>query len=270
MLFCMLGELVSQNVTVSGTVIDGDSQEPLIGVTIVESSTSNGTTTDLDGSYRIEVSPDAVLTFSYTGYASQDVPVDGRSTIDISLSTATTLLDEIVVVGYGTMEKNNVTGAISTVNVDELAKVPVPNVVEGLRGQVPGLRISRTSGQPGSGITFRIRGTNSLGAAAGDLDATGRGGLGELLAGARLVELPELAVAPDGRDGGWDILGRRRELHELAALQVELVAIRHEDEGVVALVRAGGARGGRRARAGGEQQGEDRDDAQHGDLQVRP
>ncbi|KAA3634651.1 MAG: hypothetical protein DWQ02_11060, partial [Bacteroidetes bacterium] len=158
------GELIGQNVTVTGSVFDADSQEPLIGVTIVETGTTNGTTTDFDGRYSLSVSPGAELTFSYIGYESQVVALEGRSIIDVNLSISATALNEVVVVGYGSMEKNNVTGAITTIKVEDLEKVPVPNAVEGLRGQVAGLRVSRTNGQPGSGITFRIRGTNSLGA----------------------------------------------------------------------------------------------------------
>lgn len=162
--------LAAQDIAVSGTVTDEDG-ETLIGATVLVKGTATGTTTEIDGSYRITVPADAVLLFSYTGYAPQEVAVDGQSNIDVTLS-GSVLLEEVVVVGYGTMERANVTGSIVTVDVDELQKVPVPNVVESLRGQVPGLRVSRNSGQPGSGITFRIRGTNSLGAAAGDIDET--------------------------------------------------------------------------------------------------
>lgn len=169
MYVCMIGGLIGQNVTVSGKVAEAASGEPLIGVTIVEKGTSNGTATDIEGSYSISVPSDAVLTFSYTGYEPQDISVEGRTEIAVNLETAVTALAEIIVVGYGTMEKNNVTGAITTVNVEETQKVPVPNVVESLRGQVSGLQVQRTSGQPGSGITFKIRGNNSLGA----LDANG-------------------------------------------------------------------------------------------------
>lgn len=169
MLFCVCGKLTGQNVTVSGKVIDESTKESLIGVTIIESGTSNGAITDVDGSYRISVPSNAVLVFSYTGFETKEIPVEGRTTIDLSLSTGVTALNEIVVVGYGSMERNNVTGAITTVDVGEALKVPVPNVVESLRGQVSGLQVTRTSGQPGSGISFKIRGNNSLGA----LDANG-------------------------------------------------------------------------------------------------
>ena len=166
---CLCQLLAAQNITVRGTVSsDGD---PLIGATVMVQGTTNGTVTDLDGKYTLSAPTDATLLFSYVGYAPQEVAIGGRTIIDMELE-ASLVLDEVVVVGYGTMERANVTGSIVTVNVEELEKVPVPNVVEGLRAQVPGLRVTRGSGQPGSGITFKIRGTNSLGAAAGDIDAT--------------------------------------------------------------------------------------------------
>lgn len=167
LLFCQV--LTAQNLTISGKV--SAEGEPLIGATILVKGTTTGTTTDMDGNYSLSAPADATLQFSYVGYTPLEIAVANRTLIDVEMD-ASLLLDEVVVVGYGTMERGNVTGSIVTVNVDELEKVPVPNVVEGLRGQVPGLRVTRGSGQPGSGITFKIRGTNSLGAAAGDIDAT--------------------------------------------------------------------------------------------------
>ena len=160
--------LFAQNITISGTV--SSEGEPLIGASVLIQGTTNGTVTDIDGSYSLSAPADATLVISYTGYNTREVAIDGQTSLDVEL-TPGLVLDEVVVVGYGTMERSNVTGSIVTVDVDELEKVPVPNVVEGLRGQVPGLRVSRTNGQPGSGITFRIRGTNSLGAAVCDIDA---------------------------------------------------------------------------------------------------
>ncbi|MCO6480227.1 MAG: TonB-dependent receptor [Phaeodactylibacter sp.] len=168
---CMCQVLFAQDITISGTV--SSEGEPLIGATVLIKGTATGTTTDIDGKYTLSAPPDAILQVSYTGYTPMAIAVDGRTEIDVELS-AGLVLDEVVVVGYGTMERANVTGSIVTVDVEELEKVPVPNVVEGLRAQVPGLRVTRGSGQPGSGISFRIRGTNSLGAAAGDIDGNNR------------------------------------------------------------------------------------------------
>ena len=106
--------LAAQDIAVSGTVTDEDG-ETLIGATVLVKGTATGTTTEIDGSYRITVPADAVLLFSYTGYAPQEVAVDGQSNIDVTLS-GSVLLEEVVVVGYGTMERANVTGSIVTVD----------------------------------------------------------------------------------------------------------------------------------------------------------
>ena len=156
-------------ITVSGTV--SDSGGPLPGVNIVLKGTNNGTTTSFDGLYTINNVPsNGVLVFSYVGYTTKEIVVGGKNQINVSLEPATNTLDEVVVVGYGSMERSNVTGAITTVDVAEIAKTPVPNVVEALRGQVAGLRVSRGNGQPGSGVNFTIRGINSLGEGSDSLD----------------------------------------------------------------------------------------------------
>ena len=146
---------------VSGRVVD-ENNEPLPGATIKVKGTGNGTITDLEGRYTLDVSPESVLVVSFVGYLNEEIPVNNRSTIDVQLTSDIKSLTEVVVVGYGSMERQNVTGAISSIRGEELQKVPVPNVVEAMRGQVPGLRITRDSGQPGSGVSFTIRGSNSL------------------------------------------------------------------------------------------------------------
>lgn len=160
----------AQTVTVSGVV--ADDQGPLPGVTVMVKGTSLGTATDLDGYYEIsDVPADGVLRFTSIGFRPKEVRIDDRTEIDVRMEVDAESLEEVVVVGYGSMERRNVTGAIATVNVEELQKTPVPNPVEALRGRVAGMQVTRTSGQPGSGVSFKIRGTNSLGAAAGDIDA---------------------------------------------------------------------------------------------------
>src|SRR5690606_6151809 len=108
----------------------------------------------------------ASLDFRCLGFVTQTHAVGGRTRIDVALAEDTQLLEEVVVIGYGTMERANVTGAITTVDIVEIQKAPVPNVVEALRGQVAGLQVTRTSGQPGSAPTFKVRGNNSRGASA--------------------------------------------------------------------------------------------------------
>ncbi|MCV9386606.1 SusC/RagA family TonB-linked outer membrane protein [Reichenbachiella ulvae] len=154
---------LAQEAKVSGKVTDGSNGDPLPGVSVLIKGTTSGVVTNFDGEYSINVPVDATLIFSFIGYAKQEVAVAGRSSIDVGLPLDVQSLEEVVVVGYGTMERSNVTGSISTVDVEAINKVPVPNVVESLRGQVAGVRVQRTSGQPGSGVSFTIRGINSLG-----------------------------------------------------------------------------------------------------------
>ncbi|SFZ92054.1 TonB-linked outer membrane protein, SusC/RagA family [Flaviramulus basaltis] len=168
LLFVFSVKANAQSTTVSGKVTD-ESGIPLPGVNVIVQNTSTGTSTDFDGLFSINASSNAVLEFSYLGYVNQSISVNGRTTINISLKEDVSQLDEVVVVGYGTMERSNVTGAITTVDVAAIEKTPVPNVVEALRGQVAGLRVTRGNGQPGSGVNFTIRGINSLGEGSGSV-----------------------------------------------------------------------------------------------------
>ena len=161
--FLMSIQAVGQTATnrVTGRVLD-ENGGGLPGTTVVIKGSSTGTVTDLDGSYTIQAAPGDVLVFSFVGYLTDEIQVGNQSQINVNLMPDMKSLKEVVVVGYGSMERQNVTGAISSIKAEEINKVPVPNVVESLRGQVPGVRIQRTSGQPGSGVDFTIRGVNSL------------------------------------------------------------------------------------------------------------
>ena len=149
---------------VSGTVLDEDGIS-LIGVTILEKGTSTGTVTDLDGNYSLTVSgPDVILQFSYTGYAGQEIALNGRTLLDVTLQTDIAQLEEIVVVGYGSQKKGDVTGAVSSISGDALIIAPTPNLSAGLAGKLPGVITLQTSGQPGfDGAAFQIRGRSTLG-----------------------------------------------------------------------------------------------------------
>ncbi|AOW20560.1 SusC/RagA family TonB-linked outer membrane protein [Urechidicola croceus] len=163
----MFSALMNAQTTVSGTITDADG--PLPGVNVVLKGTTNGTTADFDGNYSISNIPtNGILVFSSIGYTTKEVSVNGQTQINVTLDAATDTLDEVIVVGYGSMERSNVTGAISTVDVAAIENTPVPNVVEALRGQVAGLRVTRGGGQPGSGVNFTIRGVNSLGGQAAE------------------------------------------------------------------------------------------------------
>lgn len=156
--------IFAQNITVNGTIVDTQN-EPVIGATILVKGTGNGTVTDYDGNYNLTgVSSNATLQISYVGMKSKDVAINGRTTIDVVLETDTELLDEVVVVGYGTQKKANLTGAVAQVSGDVLENRPISNIGQGLQGVIPNLNVNMNSGAPGQGASFNIRGTTSLNA----------------------------------------------------------------------------------------------------------
>ncbi len=153
---------VADPVTISGTVTD-ENGEPMPGVTIVIEGTNVGTVTDIDGQYSLEADENAVLVFSFVGYDSQRRPVGTSSTIDVQLSQDSQSLEEVVVVGFGTQKKVNLTGSVATVGGDELIQRPVPNAASMLQGRMPGVRVVQNSGQPGAeGIGIQIRGQGTF------------------------------------------------------------------------------------------------------------
>lgn len=154
--------LFAQKISVSGTVKD-KSGNAMPGVSVVETNTSNGTITDIRGSYKIAVKgPSSILTFSFIGMKSQDFEVGQRQTIDVVLEEDVFTMSEIVVVGYGTQRRGNITGAVSSVSTDVIKSRPVTNIEDALKGQVAGLSISSTGGQPGATTKMNIRGISSV------------------------------------------------------------------------------------------------------------
>jgi TonB-linked SusC/RagA family outer membrane protein len=151
----------SRKQKVSGIVKDLNG-EPLINAKVLVKGTAEGTITDMEGRFQLDVFPDATLTVSYIGYVSQDIAIRNRANVDITLSEDTKLLEEVVVIGYGTLPKRSVTTAISTVNADNIKEMPVGTLGEALYGQMPGLYLVQSDGQPGSAPSMRIRGTGSL------------------------------------------------------------------------------------------------------------
>lgn len=147
--------------TVSGTVVDSEGL-PLPGANVLEKGTTNGTQTDFDGNFTLEVAEGATLVISYIGFETQEVPVDGRSTVDVTLAEDSAQLDEVVVVGYGTQRKQDLTGAVSVVKTDELAQQPSGQVTNQLQGRVSGVTITG-GGQPGETPQVKIRGSNTFG-----------------------------------------------------------------------------------------------------------
>jgi len=164
-LFCLSIHQIAfaQSSTISGTVTDKDDGSPLPGVNILVKGTTNGTISDVEGKYKLTINEnDPILVFSSIGFISQEVQVNGQSSIDISLSEDVASLDEVVVVGYGTQKKSNITGAIASVSGEDLEKVQVASFDQAIQGKAAGVYVTSNSGQPGGGISVRIRGIGSI------------------------------------------------------------------------------------------------------------
>jgi len=150
---------------ITGKVTDAETGEPLIGANVYIDGTNIGTVTDVDGNYSIELPEDAaLLIISYVGYLTREIPIGGRSVIDISLSEDVRLLDEIVVVGYGTQKKINLTGAVSQISSEDIENRPAPNLTRMLQGILPNLNIKMIDGSPTRSAEYNIRGMTSIGA----------------------------------------------------------------------------------------------------------
>ena len=142
---------------ISGVVTD-DKGEPVIGANVIVKGTTNGTITDLDGNFSLEAPDGSTLTISYIGYLNKEVRVDGQSQYDIRLLEDTQTLDEVVVVGFGTQKKVNLTGAVSTVKMDEvMGDRPVVSASQALQGAMPGLTITTDAGSPGKSMAASNR-----------------------------------------------------------------------------------------------------------------
>lgn len=152
--------------TVTGTVKDESDQMPIPGATVIEKGTSNGTITDIDGNFSLTISSEYdTLQFSYIGYESLDIPVMGRSNLNIVMRSESMELNEVVVIGYGVQKKKVVTGAISSVNAEEIQKIPVLRAEQAMQGRTAGVQVTQMSGQPGEAPTVRIRGAGTTGSA---------------------------------------------------------------------------------------------------------
>lgn len=157
------------NVTVKGIVKD-ESGEPLISVSVVVKGTVTGVVTDLDGAYSINVpNANSTLVFSFIGFHTQEIAVNGRTNIDVTLTEDTKILDEVVVVGYGTMRKSDVTGSIATAKGSDIIKGQTFNALDGLKGKAAGVNIFSNTGQPGGEMRVIIRGISTIQASANPL-----------------------------------------------------------------------------------------------------
>ena len=161
-----MSAISQQSQKVTGVI--SDAMGPVAGANVIQKGTTNGTTTDIDGKYSIDVPANATLVVSFIGYTPQDVAVKGQSVINILLKEDTQALEEVVVVGYGTMKKKDLTGAVASVKMDDTPVGTVSTVSHALAGKAAGLQVSTISAQPGGQSTFRIRGAASSDKAGND------------------------------------------------------------------------------------------------------
>lgn len=158
--------LAIAQINVTGTVQDASTEEPLIGVTIQVVGIATGTVTDFEGKYSINVpSEESVLQFSYVGYQTQRITVGSQTTIDLMMGTDAVGLEQVVVVGYGTQEKSELTGSVSSVKGSDVQNLPVAGASQALQGRAAGVQVVRNGGAPGNGGSIRIRGTGTVNSA---------------------------------------------------------------------------------------------------------
>lgn len=161
--FSLLGNIATaQTMTVKGTVVSVEDGLPLPGVNVVIKGTTSGTVTDIDGKYNIQVDSNQSLVFSFVGFETQEALIGNRSVIDITLQIDAKTLGEVVVVGFGTITKGDLTGNIASVKGAEIANIPVPNFQEALQGRMAGVFVETNSGKLGEGVKIRVRGTTSI------------------------------------------------------------------------------------------------------------
>ena len=152
---------IAQNIMVKGIVKDNFG-EPVIGANVTEKGTTNGMITDLDGNFSLTVQKNAILVISYIGYVTQEIAIKGNTNLNITLKEDSKALEEVVVIGYGTARKSDVTGSIASVGGDKLQEMPSTNITYALQNRVAGVDMTQTSSQPGATMQIRIRGTRSL------------------------------------------------------------------------------------------------------------
>ena len=168
--FCSI--VVAQNRTISGRVADSKNGETLIGVSVKVKGSNQGTSTDPNGKFTLSIpanTTNVVLIFNYVGYVMQEVNAGSRSQIEVKLTSDETALSEVVVIGYGTVKKRDLTGSVVSVKGEDIAKVPSSNPLESIQGKVPGVDITRSSGAASAPVNINIRGNRSIAAANGPL-----------------------------------------------------------------------------------------------------
>lgn len=158
-----------QNLTISGKVVAASNGNALSGVTVTVKNTQNGTTTDEAGNFTIAAPQGATLVFSSVGFQESEVKVSSNTSLTITLTAADKGLEEVVVVGYGSQRKRDITAAVSSVNIDDLGELPSRSVTQMIQGQAPGVVATQRNGTPGGEFEVRIRGIGSLGAGSSPL-----------------------------------------------------------------------------------------------------
>ena len=163
LLFIGIGTVTAQNVQVTGIVKD-NSGEAVIGANVTVKGSTNGTITDLDGKFSVQASPNATLVISFIGYTTQEIKLQGKTNVTVTLTEDSKALDEVVVIGYGTQKKVNLTGSVAAVKIDEtIASRSITNVSSSLSGLVPGLVVSQSTGfAGGDGASLKVRGLGSI------------------------------------------------------------------------------------------------------------
>lgn len=157
------GVMYAQEMSVSGKITDGSSGDPIPGANVVEKGTSNGTVTDIDGNYKLSVQNGATLVVSFIGYATQEVAVGSRGVVDVSLAVDVTELSEVVVVGYGSQDKKEITSSVVALSEKEFNKGNINDATQLLQGKVPGLSVYNKGGNPNANSTIRLRGISTVG-----------------------------------------------------------------------------------------------------------
>ena len=163
MVLCLSFPALAQKITVSGTVTD-PTGEPLLGVSVLVKGTSKGVATDFDGNYSISVDANSTLVMSYVGFQSQEVAVNGQTTINVVLQEDSEVLGEVVVIGYGAVKKSDATGSVAVIKPDEIEAGISTSAQDMLVGASPGVVVTTDGGNPTGGAAIRIRGGASLSA----------------------------------------------------------------------------------------------------------
>lgn len=158
----VVSDQIEAQFAVSGIIRD-ENNDPLPGATLLEKGTANGTVTDVEGRYTINVSDEkAILIISFLGYAQEEIAVNGRSVIDVSMTPDISALQEVIVVGYGVQRKGDLTGSVASISAEEVQAVPTLSLDQSLQGRVAGVQVTQATAQPGGAVSVRIRGGNSI------------------------------------------------------------------------------------------------------------